>query len=227
MAWAALAGGAGTAGIAFLIPLIGGTRSDLWITRAWDLLFELIALAGLVIVTRRPPAPDAIHNFRTSALLLRILAAAAVLNRIVVMMSFAVAAEDAFRMTAALCWHTIRPAAGIFAVAYVGALLLRFGLTRLGRVMQWTAAALVARWLVDYPVDAVVMASVNPDGTAGWAYSLSAMAFGAVMLLWTWACLLRSAKHFPAAARGRCVNCGYVPMLTTRCPECGARFAEE
>ncbi len=208
VAWAALIGGVGTNAISFVIPIVGGTRDSLWIARCWSLVFEMIALAGLVLVTRRPPLTGAIFSSATSALLVRVLGIAAVLNGVIVAILLSVSASREFTLVGVLSWRAIRPAAKVLLLWYVGTLLRRLGVTKLGRVVQWTAVALIAFWIIDYPVDAVVMALVNPEGALWWTYIIGAVVFGSALLVWTCVCLLKAAKRLPAEARGGSLNCG-------------------
>ena len=229
MGWAALIGAVGSSGIAFLIPIVGGTRHSLWITRYWSIAFEVLALAGLLLATRRPSVTGAGFTFGTSALVVRVLGLAAVLIHVVVVFLPGVSGSQKLPLAIVLSWHVIRAAAKVLLVGYVGSLLRRFGVVQLGRAMQWTAIALAALWVINYPAEVVVMALVNVESAIGWTYAIAAMALGGVLLLWTCACLLKAAKLIATEVRGRCINCGYILVETSCCSECGARYerAEE
>ena len=224
MAWAALIGEVGRYSIAFVIPIVGGTRDSLWIARYWSIALEMLALAGLVLATRRPSATGASFTFGTSALVVRVLGFAAVLGHVIVAFLQGAPAGQELPLAVVLSLHTIRPAAKVLVVWYVGTLLWSFGVAQLGRAMHWTALALTALWIIDYPANIVVMMLVSPGGAIAWTYTIGVMILGVTLLVWTCVCLLKAAKRFPDDARRRCINCGYVLFETSRCSECGASY---
>ena len=221
MAWAGLVGTLGANAIGFLIAVLGGVITDLWMARFWAVACHFIVLIGLMALTRKTPVGAATARRAAFARIVRIFGVLSFLAHFASAGLGYAALRTVFGQVVDLGSGSIGLAADVLVLLFVAELLLCFCARGLGRVVQWIAFVELGIALAHFPATYLIMHFTGPNSPAfkGYARAVGGINF-LLPILVCW-CLVAAARKLRQVTEGRCLNCGYVLYETTRCSECG------
>ncbi|HUU85414.1 MAG TPA: hypothetical protein VM243_18090 [Phycisphaerae bacterium] len=214
-----LATNVGAMGVAFL----GGSRGDLRWVAFIPAAAGFLLLVGVYLLTAPVPHRGLSASPETQRRLLRICAIAVVIGRCGRLF---VRHAPSFPGTS-FVWigESLVQALGILLLfLYLGGLASRFreaGLARSMFVLAWVGP--IVSLLLSFTL-AYIYQDLGLSRSMHLVLSIVRLSLGLVVWIGALWLMWRFGTRIPAAAEGRCVNCGYSlhGLRDPRCPECGA-----